>query len=118
MQITAGRNLKITVGRSNRPALTRLFAEVLGCGSVRPSQDIEIFRLGDGFSVGLFYVDDALALTEAQQRLAAWLEFTVSDVQGAVLALDAASVARVPYSDTAHTYFQMPGGPVFRVKGA
>lgn len=115
MKTSAGRNLKITAGRSHRAAIHRLFGELFGCGSVRPSEDVEIYRLGDGFSVGLFYIDDDNALTEEELQLAPWLEFSVDDLEAMKAALDAAGIVRVPVSETAHTYFQMPGGPVFRL---
>lgn len=110
-----GRNLKLTIGRSHQAAFGVLFTEVFGCTVQAPAPNLRLYRLKDGFSIGVFFVDDSLALSEAQWLLAPWLEIQVPDLDAARREMHTRGIALVPYDDQNHTYHRIPGGPVFRL---
>jgi hypothetical protein len=68
--------------------------------------------------MGVYFVDAAEALTQAQAMKAAWIELTVEDVEAAARHLPGLGAAVVPYHDKEHRYFQAPGGQVFRLAPA
>lgn len=112
-----GNNLKLTVDRAHRPALGAAF-EALGAQVVQsPRPDLELYKL-DGFQIGAFYVEAKDALSIEDQRKGAWLEILVADVDGMVKRLVALGLTKIDYADSSHTYFQLPGGPVFRLAAA
>jgi catechol 2,3-dioxygenase-like lactoylglutathione lyase family enzyme len=107
--------MKLTIDRAHRDRTRALFTEILGCATVSPMPDLEVYKLDDGFGIGVYFVDAADALPPDEQLKSAWLEFLVDNVDAAVRALDALGLERHTYVDTAHTYFRAPGGYVFRV---
>ena len=109
-----GNNTKITVGAGRRGAV-RAFADALGAKLSSPSAAIDVALLDGDTRIGFAYVADEQALTEAQQRLAPWLELIVDDVEAAARRLDGIGLARVDYPDKEHPYFAGPGGFVFRL---
>ncbi len=111
-----GNNVRITVARGHRPALARMFTEALGCSVIQPpgATDMEVF-LFEGGGIGAYYVDDDRALTPAQARDGAWLEFLVADPEEARVALAAQGIEPFEYHDREHLYFAAPGGQVFRL---
>ncbi len=115
--IRLGHNIKITVGASRRAAV-RAFADALGAKLVSPSDSMDAAALDGDTRIGFAYVPDDQALTEAQLRLAPWLEIVVDDVGGVVDRLTAQGLARVEYPDREHAYFTGPGGWVFRIAAA
>jgi hypothetical protein len=112
-----GTNMKLTVDRALREDVRALYAGVLGCTVVNPAPDLEVYRLEDGFNLGVFFVDADGALRADDQDKAPWLEFIVDDKEATAKKLDALGIARVAYSDKSHDYFRSPGGPVFRLAG-
>lgn len=116
MKTKSGQNQKWIVRPGHRDAMRALFLKVFDAALSTPMDGLDLFKLSDGLSVGVFYEDDAL--DEAQARKGAWLEFAVDDAAAGAALLEKLGVARVAYSDTTHAYFQAPGGPVFRVAGA
>jgi hypothetical protein len=112
-----GNNTKITVGAGRRDAV-RAFADALGAKLSSPGEAIDVALLDGDTRIGFAYVADEQALTEAQQRLAPWLELVVDDVEAAARRLDGIGLPRVDYSDKDHPYFAGPGGFVFRLAAA
>jgi hypothetical protein len=112
-----GTNMKLTVDRALRDDVRALYAGVLGCSVASPAPDLDVYRLEDGFNLGVSFVDAGGALRAEDQDKAAWLEFAVDDKDATVKKLDAIGVARVVYTDKTHDYFKSPGGPVFRLAG-
>jgi hypothetical protein len=113
-----GNNTKITVGASRRDAV-RAFADALGVKLSASSPGGGDALLLDGETrIGFAYIPDGEALTEAQLRLAPWLELVVDDVDAAARRLDGIGLARVEYADREHPYFTGPGGFVFRLAPA
>jgi hypothetical protein len=112
---TIGRNMKATVGESERGRIRRLYGEIMGAAHSAPMPKMDIFRFPDGFSLGVAYVPDDQALNAAQARLAPWIELLVDDLDAAARALAALGVAPFEYADRTHTYYAGPGGLVFRL---
>jgi hypothetical protein len=73
---------------------------------------MDVFAL-DGGNVGFEYA--AETLTEAQMRIAPWLEFAVADLAATGDRLAAVGIARMEYRDKDHPYFVGPAGVVFRL---
>jgi hypothetical protein len=111
-----GKNLKLTIDAAYRSRVQSVFTEVLGAVAVTPpGQDkLEVYKL-DGCQVGVFYVAPGEALSVEDQQKGAWLEFDVADIDATTKALTALGLTRITYADKEHAYFQLPGGPVFRL---
>ncbi|HZO15051.1 MAG TPA: hypothetical protein VFB62_17365 [Polyangiaceae bacterium] len=110
-----GTNLKLTVASNHRPRVRSVFTDVLSASVSHTTDELEIYTLEDGGNVGVYYVDEAQALDPEEQPKGAWLEFLVADPRDTAKQLLAAGVARVDHPDKKHDYFQLPGGPVFRL---
>ncbi|MBI5533029.1 MAG: hypothetical protein HY898_09955 [Deltaproteobacteria bacterium] len=112
MTIALGRNSKWTVRPEHRDKIRRMFGEGLGLQWASPAPPVDQYNLGSG-TIGVIYEDGALSEQEAQKG--AWLELLVDDPERVGAALEAAGVKRIEYQDKTHPYFQVPGGPVFRL---
>lgn len=110
-----GTNLKISLGRSHQARAEHLFRELLGCALRAGPPGATIVGFAGGETLGLFWVDDAGALSEAQHEAGTWLEFAVDDGPATADALERAGIERIRYAATPHAYFRIPGGPVFRL---
>ena len=110
-----GRNMKLTAAEKDRAGLRALLADVLGGSLSQPMPTMDIYKLPDGFSIGVSVVKDEEALTSAALRSAPWLEFEVEDVDKVREALAKLGIVPFEYVDRSHLYFQAPGGPVFRL---
>lgn len=114
-----GTNMKLTAGALRRDALHAVLTEALGCKSMSPEDGFAVYMFDDGFNLGVYFVDDAEALTDEDQAKAPWLELLVDDLANRQAALAKLDVPVVPYArDPEHTYYRLPGGPVFRLAGA
>ncbi len=113
-----GRNMKTTVDRALRAQVRRFYEEGLGCRRAEPILDLDVFEFTDGCHMGVYFVDPPEALTPEQALKATWIEFTVEDVEAAARRLPDFGATVVPYHDKAHSYFQAPGGQVFRLAPA
>lgn len=116
MKTKSGQNQKWIVRPGHRDAMRALFLKGFDAALSTPMEGLDLFKLSDGLSVGVFYEEDAL--DEALARKGAWLEFAVDDAAACAELLEKLGVARVAFSDTSHAYFQAPGGPVFRIAPA
>lgn len=112
-----GSNLKLTIDAARRAEVRSLFVDVFGAAPSQPAGDLEVYRLAGGANVGVYFVDAGEALSELDQRKGAWLELAVDDAAAVAGKLRELGVAQIEYVDTAHDYFQIPGGPVFRLAG-
>lgn len=115
---TFGTNLKLTIAKAHQPEVRGLFVDVLGATVKQPVPGLEQYILEDGGSVGVFYVAPAEALGEDDQQKGSWLEFRVENTEATAAKLASAGVKRIDYQDRTHAYFQIPGGPVFRLAAA
>jgi len=113
-----GRNMKLTTGEKHRAVIGAVLGEVLGGEKSQPLPAMDIYRLPDGFSIGVSVVPDEEALSDAALRKAPWLEFEVADVEATRAALGRLGIQPFDYVDRSHLYFQVPGGPAFRLASA
>ncbi len=110
-----GRNMKVTIARSQCDAFTATMADVLGSTWVDATPQMRIFTMPDGFSLGAQLVGEDEALSDESMFLAPWLEFLVENIEEKTTALLQAGCTTFEYVDTTHTYFRAPGGLVFRL---
>jgi glyoxalase superfamily protein len=112
-----GNHLKMDVPREQRGRAREFYAGVLGCKVLdSPRPDLDLYEFAEGVVLGLFFVDAAAALSEADQRKATWLEIKVDDPAAWKARLQAFGVQDVvDYPDPTRFYFQAPGGQVFRL---
>jgi hypothetical protein len=108
-------NLKLTIAEEHRARVHALFVDAIGTQAVQSLSHLEAYKTEDGGSVGVFFVPAKEALGEEDQRKGAWLEFRVADVEATAERIAAQGVARIDFEDKTHPYFQVPGGPVFRL---
>lgn len=114
-----GTNMKLTAARMHKNQLHTALTEGLGCKSMSPADDFSVYVFEDGFNLGVYFVHDGDALSDEQQALAPWLELIVTDIDGTGKRLQRVGVEVVPYErDREHTYYRLPGGPVFRLATA
>jgi len=107
--------MKWTVGAPHREAFRAAFEQGLAITRHSAEGDVDIYGLPNDSWIAIQYVPAAEALTEEQLRKAPWLELLVDDPDRAAARLVELGVTRVPYRATTHAYFQLPGGPVFRL---
>lgn len=112
----SGLNMKWTIERRHQSAVRAAMQHALGCAIRSPNAALDLFDFDDHAMVGVFYVDDGRALSDqAQHDMGVWLEFIVDDPDRVGALLVEHGCARVTDGQTAHGYFQIPGGPVFRL---
>jgi hypothetical protein len=109
-----GLNVKLTIPEDYKSRVRAVFSN-LNATATQPMPGLEVYRLDDGANVGVFYADSGKALSPDDQRKGAWLEFAVRDPETTAERMLAMGIARIEYSDKTHAYFQIPGGPVFRL---
>ena len=110
-----GMNLKLTIAEEHRARVHALFVDGIGTDAVQPMPHLEQYKTEDGGSVGVFFVAAKDALSHEDQKKGAWLELRVADVEATAKRLDAQGVERIDFQDKTHPYYQVPGGPVFRL---
>jgi hypothetical protein len=114
-----GSNTKWTIATEHRATVRRIMTEGLGLEErPGPAPNFDLYGLDDGGMVGIVYTDRAEALDDVAQAKSAWLEFIVDDSDKRADVLAGIGARRVEYTDKTHSYFQVPGGPVFRIKSA
>jgi len=112
MAIALGRNSKWTVRPEYRERMRKMLTEGLGLKYENPAPPIDQYSLGNGM-LGVVFEDAALGEQDAHKG--AWLELLVEDPAATTKRIEAAGFAQLEYQDKTHTYFQSPGGPVFRL---
>ncbi len=111
-----GKNMKLTASQERRDQLHAVLTEGLGCKSMAPTDDFTVYLFDESCNLGVYFVDDEEALSEDDQPRAPWLELLVEDLEAKQSALQQLEVEIVPYArDPEHTYYRLPGGPVFRL---
>jgi hypothetical protein len=112
---TFGRNLKLTASRDLRQKVHEFFVRGLEASTREVSPDLQLYVLGDGFNIGVYYVDPSKALTDEQGLAGPWLEFLVDDVEATFRKLLELGGREIDYQDKSHHYVQAPGGLMFRL---
>jgi extradiol dioxygenase family protein len=111
-----GNHMKMDLPGHLRARAREFYAEVLGCKMREsPRPDLDLYEFAGDVVLGLFFVDAADALSEADNLKAAWLEIKVDDPAAWKARLQAFGVREVGYPDPTRFYFQAPGGQVFRL---
>jgi len=114
-KVSFGNHSAIRVPRNLQEEIRTFYRDVLGCEITKQAEDIDYFRMGDGFFVAFLYDDDALA--EPEWLKSAWLEIKADDVPTTKQKILTFGVKEVNSRDKSHLYFQVPGGQVFRLVG-
>ena len=112
---TFGTHLRLTASRDERDAVRAFYRAGLRAAHSSPTPDLDVFRLPDGFQIGVYFVPREQALGPEAAEKAAWLEFVVEDADAAVDELVALGASAVEYEDTSHRYLRAPGGQIFRL---
>lgn len=110
-----GPNLRCVVEVSNRDAIRSLFTDVFGAGVSQPTDTMDVLSFGDS-NIGFEFVDAGKGLSEDDQReRGVWFEIVVDDVKAICTQIEGRGLTRLEYRDQEHAYYQLPGGPVFRI---
>ena len=113
-----GLNHHLCVTQNLKAETRAVYQGVFGATVKSPRPDTEIFTFANGSGIGVDFVEQSAALTPEQHKKAIWLEFEVEDVAAAVAALGTLGLRPFEYFDKKHSYFQAPGGQVFRLAPA
>mgnify|MGYP003314039736 CR=1 FL=1 len=122
--IEFGNHYLLNVSNDLRLRMREFFGEILGC-SVHSSdnvtrdipENVDLFMFEGGETVGVAYFDkDAPVLSNAQHRMASWMEIKADDVAAMKARLLDFGVCEITdFWDRDHFYFHAPGGQVFRL---
>lgn len=112
---TFGTHLRLTASRELRDTLRGFYRSGLQAAHSSPIPDLDVFRLPDGFQIGVYFLPDDQALSQEAAEKGAWLEFVVDDAAAAADRLVALGATTVEYDDTSHRYLRAPGGQIFRL---
>ena len=112
---TFGTHLRLTASRELRDTLRDFYRSGLQAAHSSPMPNLDVFRLPDGFQIGVCFVPDEEALSPEAAEKGAWLEFVVDDAEATADRLVALGARNVQYDDTSHRYLRAPGGQIFRL---
>jgi hypothetical protein len=112
---TFGTHLRLTASRDLRDQLREFYRAGLQAAHATPMPDLDVFRLPDGFQIGVYFVPRDEALSQEAAEKGAWLEFVVEDAEAAADKLVALGARTVEYEDKSHRYLRAPGGQIFRL---
>ena len=112
---TFGTHLRLTASRELRGTLRDFYRSGLEAAHSSPMPDLDVFRLPDGFQIGVYFLPPDQALSPEEAEKGAWLEFVVEDADAAAARLVALGARTVEYQDTSHRYLRAPGGQIFRL---
>lgn len=110
-----GNHAKFTARPADRERIRRFYRDVLGCAITRRSNEVDFFRLGDGFFIAALY--DGGVLPEEEQTKSIWLELRADDPMALTQAIREFGVTEIETWEKGRLYFQAPGGQVFRIVG-
>ena len=111
-----GNHVKMTVAARLRARTRDFYAGLLECKVLEsPMPDLDLYEFAEGVVVGLFFVDEAEAPSEADCLKGTWLEIKVDDPAQWKARLQSFGVREVEFPDPTRVFFQAPGGQVFRL---
>jgi hypothetical protein len=114
--VQIGNHLKINVAHNLRQRTRDFYAGLLRCKPVTsPSEDLDLYEFDGGFVLGLFFVDPAETLSDAELLKAMWMELKVEDPSAWKDHLLAFGVTPIDFPDPTRFFFAAPGGQVFRL---
>jgi hypothetical protein len=107
--VRIGNHLKLSVAHHLRARTRDFYAGLLECKPLSsPREDLDLYEFEGGFVLGLFFVDAAETLSDAD-----WLK--VADPADWKARLQAFGVREVEFTDPTRFFFHAPGGQVFRL---
>lgn len=112
---TFGTNMRLTASRDLRDTVRAFYRTGLRAAQTTPMPDLDVFRLPDGFQIGVYFVRPEEALSREAAEKGAWLEFVVDDDETAAALLVELGAEPVEYEDKAYRYLRAPGGQIFRL---
>lgn len=111
-----GPNLRCVAGHGRRDEIARFYVELFGAEASTPTPELDVYRLEGDCHIGVYFVPDEQALSpEQHEAVGTWIELVVDDVDATQRRLEERGHAPLAYHDQAHSYFQAPGGQVFRL---
>ena len=122
--IDFGNHYLLNVSRGVRPRGRDFFGTILECMTHSSDdvtrdipENVDLFVFPGGETVGVQYFDEgAPVLSNAEYRMASWMEMKTDDVAGLKARLLEFGVEQITgFWDNRHFYFHAPGGQVFRV---
>lgn len=116
MFLNLGGNSKLTALPTERPEIRRFYTQVLQYEQTKIADNIDTFRIGANFFLGVVYDDAALSMADRLKSL--WLELLTDELRQLKSAIINFGVEELEYWDKDHFYFQAPGGQVFRLVDA
>lgn len=117
--IAMGNRAHILVRPRMKEALTRCFADILGCGAPTVlsapglPEPILAFQFPGGGSVSFEFAEDAP--DEQQAIRGAWLELQSDDPETLKRRVVSAGLSELHHPATTTFYFALPGGQVFGI---
>ena len=111
--VSIGNHSKIIARRSDQERIRSFYRDVLGCTLTKETPDVDYIKFHEGFFVAVLYQDSVSSDEELRRSI--WLELRCDDPEELQKRILARGVHRIDMPDTAHLYFQAPGGQVFRV---
>lgn len=115
---TFGTNIRLTASRDLRESVRAFYRTGLRAVQITPMPDLDVFRLPDGFQIGVYFVRPEEALSREAAEKGAWLEFVVDDEASAAAELIELGAEPVEYADKERRYLRAPGGQIFRLAAA
>jgi hypothetical protein len=115
---TFGTNIRLTASRDLRDTVRAFYRTGLRAAQTTPMPDLDLFRLPDGFQIGVYFVPPEDALSREAAEKGAWLEFVVDDEATSAAELIELGAEPVEYADKARRYLRAPGGQIFRLAAA
>lgn len=113
MNISLGEHSKLTVPPSERERIRKFYRDILQCPVTKLSERIDVFKIGNNFSLGVMYDDSALSMAEHLKSI--WLELCTDELDELKMKILNFGIKELEYWDKEHFYFQAPGGQVFRL---
>jgi hypothetical protein len=122
--IEFGNHYLLNVSSGLRTRVREFFATILECATHSSDdvtrdlpENVDLFVFPGGETVGVPYFDDgAPMLSNAEHRMACWMEIKTDDVPGLKAKLLEFGVDEITdFWDKERFYFHAPGGQVFRV---
>ncbi len=113
MKVSLGEHSKLTVRPSERNQIREFYQNILGCPTTKMSEEIDVFKIGTTFFLGVVYNDSALSNEDCLKSI--WLELRTENPEELKNKILEFGIKEIEYWDKEHFYFQAPGGQVFRL---
>ncbi len=112
-KVSLGEHSKLTVRPSERDQVRKFYQDILECPATKRSKEIDVFKIGDTFYLGVVYADSALSKEDCMKSI--WLELCTENPEELKNKILESGIKEIEYRDKEHFYFQAPGGQVYRL---